>query len=326
MDKFCLPFEKSNIQSFPHFAFADSVFLSNMDESYKEYLTERFIDFYFDPQAFVFALVSDDNWGINAGIIKHQKIELYKTAFAECEIDIIAILKKCLLSHLYIYGIRGKEQEKYLINGYDDTRSAFKVWQFDIKTGLFFEWIEYDKLYESLLGVEGKSLSITLWKYNEDNNYKLNLQDLETGIREYLQGRKEKNRSCGLLVFKELSAYCRQQSNNQQPLDERFLKGFVEHKMFMYKRLKYLEDKQIILPRYKEISKEVLSIAKSVERLSYVYNSNLNEHDVIMIASLIEKTIQIEQRYLYSVWVELKCHIEKQNYIESSKLYRASLS
>lgn len=312
IDKLNLPLHKSNIRSFPHFAFADGLISSNIGNRYNEYLSGKFINFYFDLKSLIFALVADDNWGVDAGIVTHQKIELYKTSFAACDINIIDIFKKGSQSNLYIYGLRGKKQNKYLVNGYDDNINAFEVWSFDSEKGLFSEWIAYEDLINSLFEVPGKTLGITFWKYNKKHSYALDIRNVTVGIREYLEGiSRDKNRICGLLAFKELSFYCVKQAKSQELLDKRFLLGFVEHKYFMYERIKYLVKKDLMSKTFLQSAQTIVDIATSVENMVDMYNATKKAEYAIKISKIIEKTISLEQRYLPSALIELECKIEE---------------
>lgn len=312
IDKFILPLCKSNIRSFPQFAFADVLISSNMGNRYNEYLSGKFINFYFDLKSLIFALVADDNWGVDAGIVSHQKIELYKTSFAACGINIIDIFKKGLQSDLYIYGLRGREQNKYLVNGYDDTINAFQVWTTDNEKGLFSEWIVCEDLMNSLFEVPEKTLGITFWKYNKNHDYVLDLRNVVIGVREYLEGvSKDKNRICGLLAFKELSFYCVKQAKSQELLDKRFLLGFVEHKYFMNGRIKYLADKDLISKIFVQAAQEVADVVSSVENMVDKYNATKKAEYAIKISKIIEKTIFLEQKYLPSALIQLECRIDE---------------
>lgn len=307
-----LPFLKSNIKSFPYFALADSIFAANMCEGYKEYMLERFLNFNLDTQSFIFALLSEDDWGVNAGIIIHQKIEIYKTAFAMCGINMVDLFKRSLHSCLYIYGLRGANQEKYMITGYDDSKKAFEVWLFSNQIGLFKEWIGYDELCDSLFDVPRKSLGITFWKYNENHNYKLNLNNVSIGIREYLEGlSKDKNRVCGLFAIKELSSYCTKQAELQHQLDKRFFDGFAEHKVFMNERIKFLANNNMISVSYVQASQKNTDIANSVVELAKIYNESRKSEAAIKMALLIEESIHLEQEYLRQVLSEMKSFVER---------------
>ena len=314
IDKFILPLCKSNIRSFPQFAFADALISSNMGNRYNEYLSGKFINFYFDLKSLIFALVADDNWGVDAGIVSHQKIELYKTSFAACGINIIDIFKKGLQSDLYIYGLRGREQNKYLVNGYDDTINAFQVWSSDSEKGLFSEWIAYEDLINSLFEVPGKTLGITFWKYNKKHSYALDIRNVAVGICEYLEGvSRDKNRICGLLAFKELSFYCVKQAKSQELLDKRFLLGFVEHKYFMYERIKYLVKKDLMSKTFLQSAQAIVDIATSVENMVDTYNATKKPEYAVKISKIIERTISLEQRYLPSALIELEDKMDRLN-------------
>ena len=305
--KCTLPFEKSDIQSFAYFAFADGIFLANMGKSYKNLMTTRFINFCYNPQKDIYTLISDDDWEVNSGILIHQKMELNKAVFAEGTIDLVRIFKKAILSSLYVYGIRGVNQDKYLITGYDEKTNTFEVWQLDCNIGLVFEWIPADELYPSLFETPDKDLRITFWKYNTASDCLLDFQKLKTGIHDYLNSTsKDQQNVYGLNAIQELADYFKKQSEGAQPIDKRFLDSFVEHKYFMNQRIEYLASKRIIPVSLTQKSKEIAEMANAVKDSGMIYNSGKCNQEILKLTSLIIDSIRIEKEYLPSVREAIK--------------------
>ena len=313
VNKCRLPFERSNIMSYPHFALADSIYRANMGEAYNAYSCERFINCYFDisPINHMFAMHSTDNWGVASGLVTHQKLELYKESYVACGIDFVDAFKKFIICGCYIYGVRGDKHDKYMVSGFDNTKGHFLVWSFDSVRGLYLQEITYRDFIDTLFEVKTKEISIILWKYNPNNEYFLKLNTVESILSEYLKrGLTKTNKIFGLPAIEIMAQYIEKQVSIDKTIDVCCLYGFAEHKLFMFNRMKYLCQQSIVSQKYIKCAESVNELAQHVLNLALKYNNSGDLGYVRELVFDINHSVDMEQAYLPFVLADLRTAIQ----------------
>jgi len=314
-----LPFDVNTVtHCYPYISFPYSIIHDNMDLNFEKWQCGKYINCYFkeSSQAHKFIISVHDNWSTDKKILKNQVISFSKETFKAFQYNIPLIIKKALLSGAYPYiecsqkyiisNNNDESEESFihcLINGYDDIRKVYYVNFINPDNELESCEVEYERFETALFNNSKRGIHINLWKYNPEAEIVLDLNEIKNDLEDYFHSKNSKpqynkDRSFGLQAIADLKSYFLTEAQKRNLLDIKYLRGFLEHKIFMAERMKYLCSENIIDSDILSHVINVHSLAEKIYKLGIEYNETLETDKVDELLHLIDDTVNIEKSYI----------------------------
>ena len=198
----------------------------------------------------------------------------------------------------------------YIIFGYDDETQTFKsAGYLDDGHYQFFD-IRYEDYFNSILGGTIEQLWITYYKINHNYKPQLDINQLKSRIEKYLTSQKDTyaendNRTYGMAALEMFHQYIA--SCNNDYLDLRYGRSYMEHKCIMYKRLAFLYQNAYIHDDAicQEYFDKVYSRARIVFNLFLKYKITQDQNLLKHISEIVEQ-INREEKALLQHFIELR--------------------
>ena len=319
-----LPIELNpKIKSYQYVAFPMSIIEANGKENIIPWLCTKCIKCCFDmePRQNRFLICLNDSYGKTDNILKHQHISMDKSTYKAIGINYVEFLKTLISDENYITGYCNERyisskaayekhdyMHDYLIYGYDEIESIF--YSLGYTNSMHYEEykIPYNDFVNSILFTNTDQIEFNAWKYNKNNNYSLNLNNVIKDLEEYAlsiySGDGWKNSYLfGLNAMKALSE-CFKQTEN---VDIRYTRAYMEHKYLMLQRLEYIEKTKgcnisKCIKTYKEIYKSTIII----HNLSIKYNITQNKKLLDSILSYMCEIWEYENKNINDIIIKFK--------------------
>ena len=321
--KTVLPYEL-NVESiaYQNEAFSLGILKANIQD-YDCWLCNKCINFYASPLNKLFSIYEEDLWSCQDGLMTYREKKFASESF---HLDCLKIVEenKCMLDNgWYIFGVyneffipRKKVYHKrdfihgYMIVGYDDETQTFKSAGYLADGHYQFFDIHYKDYFNSILGENCEHLWIRYYKINPSYKPQLDINHLKSRLEKYLTSQKDTpaendNHTYGiatLKMFQQNIASC-----NDNYLDLRHGRSFMEHKCIMYKRLVFLRQNSYIQDDAicQEYLEKVYSKARIVFNLFMKYNITQNRDLLKHISEMVYMINKTEKTLLEIVIKEL---------------------
>lgn len=322
-----LPFEnKPYTQMYNHLAFFLGIVMGNADKDITPWLCSRYINCRFvesTPQS-KFNIILDDPWSSKENLLFKQNIILEREMFDALNIDYVNLLRSMLLQGYYPYGnlneqyIPGKLSYQrryylhdYLLIGFDDEKQCFLSVGY-LKNKKFQEYeIPYECMVNAIKSIESSKITLGFLEFNKEFDFDLNLRKVKTELCNYLNSTADmpflQGRYFGLAAMKQLIGEFENDLNNKKGLDNRYSRGFMEHKFFMDLRCKYLLNNSYIVSKgITDTARQVYEMAETVQMLVLKYNitlkTDIGQRAIDKMSEILEK----EQDYIPLLVKELE--------------------
>ena len=312
MKRIFLPYE-TDVESIAlqTYAFPLGVIKANI-KNYDCWLCHKFVNFTCSPDH-VYGLYDEDAWGFKEGIVRKRKPQLTQEWFEDDCARIMEANRSQMDSGSYIFGVYdeyhiplkkayGKYpfRHGYILFGYDDEKRIYHSAGY-LGDGHYrrFE-ISYTDYVKSLLALEIRRQY--MYYYTPDKDYvpKVNIDHIKSEINNYLQSRtdKQETESERLYGLKALDSF-QQYVTNENHLDLRSGRGYMEHKRVMYERLKYLYEHSYLKDEgiCREYLEEVYRKARVVFGLFIKYHIT-GEKDIRRRLSKLVCEVNEKEKYL----------------------------
>lgn len=321
--KIILPYEL-NVESIAYQsqAFPLGIIKANIPD-YDCWLCNKCINFYITADYKFYSIYEEDLWSCQDELMTCRKKKFASESFYLVCLKIVEENKNMLDNGWYIFGIyneffipRKKVYHKrdfmhgYIIFGYDDETQTFKsAGYLDDGHYQFFD-IRYEDYFNSILGGTIEQLWITYYKINHNYRPQLDINQLKSRIEKYLTSQKDTyaendNRTYGMAALEMFHQYIA--SCNNDYLDLRYGRSYMEHKCIMYKRLAFLYQNAYIHDDAicQEYFDKVCSKARIVFNLFLKYKITQDRNLLKHISEMVEQ-INREEKALLQHFIELR--------------------
>ena len=320
--KIILPY-KLNVESISYqtHAFPLGIVKANIQD-YDRWLCSKCINFYITSLYKLFSIYEEDLWSCQDELMTYREKKFTSESFHLDCLKIVDENKYMLDNGWYIFGVyneffipRKKVYHKrdfmhgYMIVGYDDETQTFKsAGYLDDGHYQFFD-IHYEDYFNSILGGTIEQLWIRYYKINHSYKPQLDINHLKSRLEKYLTSQKDTSagdNNCiyGMAALETFHQYIT--SCNNDYLDLRYGRSYMEHKYIMYKRLvflcqnSYIQDDAIC----QEYLEKVYSKARIVFNLFMKYNITHNRNLLKHISEMVGQ-INKEEKALLQHFIEL---------------------
>lgn len=247
--------------------------------------------------------------------------------------DIINFIKKALDLEYYIYlnvdeyyiphRVAYKKIHKshdILIFGYDDETSEFSVLGYNEKYLFAKTKVSFELFREGFLGlntINNNCTQIYLYKFKKNSNYTFRLTTVIDSLKEYLLSidSSEKFNSIaepedlvfGIKCYDYLDKYLEIVYIENKEIDIRYLQKLLEHKVCMFRRIKYLEQEKYLNESSNcyNMYNKVVKDAKHIKLLAMKFNKTYDTVTLLSIQEKIQLLKQIESDILFKVVKEI---------------------
>jgi len=262
MQKKILPYDLNveSIASQTH-AFSLGVIKANL-QNYDCWLTNKYVNFVCNTDYPAFIIYDEDVWACKDGLLSHQRITFDPDKIEQECAKIVEENKRRLNNEFYIFGVYNEFyipqkssymkqdfRHGYIIFGYDDKEQVFKSAGY-LESGHYEYFdIKYENYYNSLVGIDNRKLWIEYYNVNHDYCPHVDVAKLKIKLDKFLNAQPdeyndEPDAIFGVDATQFFYQYTKGNDNNK--LDLRYGRGYMEHKCIMYKRLMYLYDHKYI--------------------------------------------------------------------------------
>lgn len=327
---FTLPFDE-NPESccYPYICFPHAIICAQTStDEYNKWLCGKYINCYYKDKSngHKFIISVYDNWSGGKKIMIYQCINFSKEIMKKMKVNIPLTIKKLLLNGIYPYGkcresyiVRSDPSDTgltdYIITGYNDIKKVFIIRLFDKNKELIKREVYYEEYVSALYDNANRNIQIHAWKYNDRAEYSLNFSEIINDLEDYIHSRNSKpqypdNRTFGLQAIEDLKNYFLLQSETGANIDERYLRGYYEHKYFMEQRIKYLCSLNILPSELLECAENVSLMAQQVMNEGKNYNVSQDGAAAKELLRLTAESIEIERNYLPEVSASLQWQVK----------------
>ncbi|HHP1111508.1 MULTISPECIES: hypothetical protein [Bacillus cereus group] len=263
--------------------------------------------------------------------LKVQKLD--REIYSLINRDIVDFLKKAIDMGYYIYlnvdeyYIPCREAYKnfnkshdILVFGYNEKELSFSVLGYNEKRFFSKTKVPYDlfeKAFLNLDNIENNCNQIYLFKFNEKTNYSFKINVVINSLEDYLFSRNSAEHFNALaepeqLVFGiECYNYLDKYLDTikvDNTIDLRYLQKVVEHKICMFNRINYLEQKRYLnkISNFPTLYDSVVQESKTIKLLAIKFNKVRNESTFIKIKQKIKNLKDLEVKILTNVLENLQ--------------------
>ena len=324
MDEIKLPIEIDPIIKSYHYAtFPMSIIQANGGDRIIPWLCKKYINCCFDLRAVRnhFLICLYDSYGVEDHVLNHQHICLADYEYAELNIDCVQLAQKMLSAGNYI---TGNYNEKYIPNKYSynkhDYSHDYFLYGFDSRSELFYSLgytaseklesftIPFENFRKSVELNTDKRIEFNFWKYNNENEYKLELPDIIQDLEDYCYSTNSKDGWKKYYVFglTAMKMLCELFTDNKE-LDLRYTRAYLEHKYLMLTRLEYInKNTDCYLAQYLDEYENVYNKSKVIHNLCIKYHITGSNTIIDSIAKLMNEILSYESLTLPNIISQLK--------------------
>lgn len=336
--KVMLPFPEEPLSiSYQYSAFVIGIIEANAKKDITPWLCSRYIDCTFrENYADKFSISFYDHFATYENVLINEKVSFQIKTIEKLNINIISLIKTMLSNQKYIYGhynekyVPGKKsfEKKYryhdfLLIGYDDFKEVFiSVGYLADEKFQKFE-IPYKNMMDALLTLDTPVLSIDIFSFNSSFIFSFDLEKILLMLENYIKSEvssfeKINGHFYGIDSIKELSYHFKKTCLYTSDFKIKYTKSLLEHKKFMFLRIKYLcENGYLNEKYYVEQASVIFNEAKLIHLMGMKYRISKQK---TILNDLCEKILEInemEQKYLKDVIRDLKLYNTKST--QSSK-------
>lgn len=322
--KLLLPIAHPDFTCYNYLTWSNAIIKANTKEKNKILIASKYINCYYREAStkHKFVLSCYDHWYTQRGVVQYQVMELLKEAYQKTNLDLTSFLKKCLLSHSYVFGqcswcyVEKKVEDRearlfYALVGFDDALQQFILYGIDSEERFSCFYVDYKSFAEAHFATASLKINFTLWRPLPDVEVELDIPNLILEMEDYLHSsNRHKNQPAdavyGFLAMTELTKHCLQLSKQQLPIPDSYLQKFMMHKVYMKNRMEQLVLSKGLDPIWLKDAERVADMGKQVLDLAAQYNATKDPRLGKRIAELMTDTVTAEADYLPKMLRELK--------------------
>lgn len=322
-------------------AFELSILMAHYSQNIMPWLINKHINCVYNSQnqrVPFDTVMYDDRWYNKEKLFKVQRIRLTPKVLEMKLFDFVEFTKEMLRNQNYLWGyfdeyhIPGKfPYQKFhyrhdiLIYGYDDNERSFLALGYTENRKYEKYTITYENFQKSInVGYNEKEtnlfaerLEFDYARLNESLCFKVNIKEIYSNLYDYLHsinsyGSRNYQLTYGVESYRAFAYYVKE---SREYLDDRIGRFFMEIKILMLERIKYLEQNGYLSTGYSE-EYEVVSKTQSIVHLLFLkYNLTL-DHKII--DSIVEKQnfiLEKELEILTPILEELRLYLLKKDKI-----------
>lgn len=305
-------------------------------QTYTPWIYSKYINCYYDPTAdgrFNHCMPSG-RYFESEKVFYIQKFKFDKSIYSLDFFDFIRWAEQLLGNSWYIIGyfdeyyIPVKESYRVrhfrhtmMIYGYDDQERIFfaigytKDRKYKPHTLTYDEYLNAIKWYVDNNSEEHKSFDIDkvefeAIKINPKYKFIFDLKEVYISIRDYINSVNTKNRTQKNLIYgidceNEFKNYIIISGYDDQYLDERYSRFFMELKEVMVRRLEFLAHEKVISPELVELYSEISNMQRLVHLLFLKFNLTCKTDLLDHIVDKINVIIRLEREILPKIQSEI---------------------
>lgn len=274
-------------------------------------------------------VISGGEWFANEEVFIIDTIRVKKNLNLPFQNNLFNIILHRINDGAYIYGYfdeyyintkrtyqKDHYKHSFLIYGYNNVSKLFNAIGYT-KHNKFEEYnISFEEFMIALTDLP--KIELTFVCLNPNYTYEAKIENIYYGLYDYMHsiysaGSYEPNVVYGIDTLAEFSKYVLHMAENNNNLDLRYSKFFMEFKQFMLERLDFLNNSGYISYGYEEYS-EIFQVFQSVHMLFIKYNITCDSTIPLRISKMVEDATCKERKILSRVLSELKKTLMEQNY------------
>ena len=265
----------------------------------------------------------EDLWSTKDGCTFHQLINIAPESVGVEGLDIIKFNIEMIKRGYYVSGnynefyIPGASffskrdmSHGYILWGFDNQEQIFKSATY-LSDGTYGQLdIKYDDYFKAVINNCQKLVPINYYRVDSSYKAKIDVELVKSQLRDYMASTcslgVNSRRVYGVDVWESLVNYVT--TIQGEPLDLRYIRAFMEHKVIMHKRImtltrfSYIHDCNMA----SEYNERVCDPAKQVFSMAIKYNITHNADLLIRIADKIRSVNLCEQKYLLEMLVQIE--------------------
>ncbi len=322
-DAVVLPFEPSPaVRCYHNNAFPLGIIQGNakvLNKDITPWIIGKYLNcvFNYDATDNRYEIDMTDWWGIDEKIVYHQCIDMRIDTLEKVGIDGINLIKQLLNENFYVSGmfnekhIPGKASYKkwdyvhdFIVYGYDDNKEVYySAGYLGNRKYSAFE-IPYKNFVASLYDSPSPKIDYNIWTFNREFDFKVNVPRIFARFNDYYNSSNyygmRPSGSYGIEGNRKLKEFVNERgSRPEKPwIDDRYTRGFMEHKNLSVMCIKYLQEHNIINleDSYIQLSDMIQQKANSIYMMAIKHNIAPNRDllkDMIDCFEYIEEAEQI---------------------------------
>ena len=326
-----LPFEEKPFSVMYHYtAFPLGIVQANMEpDKIDRWLCTKYINCSFEPCSKMNKFnIGRDLWLTDEKILIRHKNIFSKAINDYYKIDVVKIFKDMINQGSYPQGNYNEEwipdkfayqkyrfYHDYLLIGCNDAKQVFySVGFLQDKKFQKFE-IPYTNMKKAVETLFNDYIGIDLLEYNARKiaNMSITFDYTICELTDYINSANRWRAPANNAIFYGLKAilkfcdYVKEEVSKSQIIETKYMRGVMEHKFFMYKRIKYmLEHGYIESGICLSCAEKVYKLSEKAHLLTIKYLMTGKSDIVNSIEELLKQTLEIEKNYLPIVVDELK--------------------
>ena len=322
--RFELPIEPPQFICYNHITCANAIIRANIFDNIDKLFCSKYINCYFKESStkHKFIISIYDNWCTTQKVMQYQLINLSKDIFLSENINVVLMIKKCLLFGSYVFGQcsynclvgnGGVDYSlfNYVITGYDDIAHEFTMYGVDNLDNYLCHKIGYEDFINSLYSTNKQNISFSMWRHNKNAEVVIDLQNIIFELEDYINSENRRkhyveDKIYGLASLKKLGEFFLECAKNKESLSEQYLRKIAIHKYYMKERIRYFVERKLIKKDWLSYSELVEVYGQQILDLGIKYNQIFDTTIVDELTTIIFGIIDIEQNYLTKVLYELK--------------------
>ena len=319
-----LPICEPSFFCYNHYACADGIVRANAKDCFSSLLCVKYINCVYreEETRHQFIISMFDAWWTHQGVMQNQQINFLKETLRKTEVDLLLMIKKCLLSDSYVFSccsrkylLSDADEEHeffyFVLTGFDDEKREFTIWGEPNLESFACYQIGYDDFVDAMFNNSNRNINLTLWKFNQDATLELDLPNLVIELKDYINSSNSRQHYTAdkLYGFQAIEALARKLETDLESLGAEvggsYLHKFYVHKKFMKERVEYLVEQGKVDEKWIFEAERVLQIADSVKKMGLVCLKMQDYSSTMSLADAMRQTIAIEQRYLPGLLLEV---------------------
>jgi len=223
--RFELPIEPPQFICYNHITCANAIIRANIFDNIDKLFCSKYINCYFKESStkHKFIISIYDNWCTTQKVMQYQLINLSKDIFLSENINVVLMIKKCLLFGSYVFGQcsynclvgnGGVDYSlfNYVITGYDDIAHEFTMYGVDNLDNYLCHKIGYEDFINSLYSTNKQNISFSMWRHNKNAEVVIDLQNIIFELEDYINSENRRkhyveDKIYGLASLKKLGEF-----------------------------------------------------------------------------------------------------------------------
>ena len=318
--QYFLPMGDPDFLCYPYYSLPNAIIKANSKERYSDFLCSKYINCYFraDSSKYKFVLCATNPWFDAENIMKFQEIKYLRDTLRLEGINLVDIIKKCLICNCYVYGQFNRSYvekvsynvTEYCVTGFDDAMGAFSVYYIDSQNVFKQIFVDYSTFLDAIMDVPALLIHLWVWRYN-GVNFDDSINDMVTEFDDYINSTVTKviptpDKIYGLDSIKALADYFGECVENKTELYKPYVDKYLLHKKYMADRVRNLSLKGFVSSVLISNAEAVYAIAREVSEWCNKYNENYDQIPGKMIYQKICDSVNIEVEYLQGVIEDIR--------------------